>query len=254
MATFGKHTGPKTPEGKAATAANLAGHPTAEEAKRTRFNAMKHGVFAQTATYFPAKPGQYQRCQGCEHLETMACLDSPGRACLSRAELLLQHQIAFEAGDPRLLTDLRARTQAMVQALIDDMFLAIITSGVELRQPEWYFDPKGEKFHIVSYEKDGQTEYSYKVSAHPLLKTLGDFLSKNNMTLSDLEMTPKQQTQDALLEGYLDQQGHDRETALEYQQKQNQLLENLQEQIARSRERTSRDAVLIEYTQADSDG
>ncbi|MFN3303133.1 MAG: hypothetical protein ACK44A_05365, partial [Roseateles sp.] len=39
-------TGPRTPEGLAASAANLAGHPTAEEALRTRFNAMKHGLNA----------------------------------------------------------------------------------------------------------------------------------------------------------------------------------------------------------------
>ena len=254
MATFGKHTGPKTTEGKASSAANLEGHPTPEEAQRTRFNAITTGAHAQTATFFPAKPGGYPHCTGCEYLESMACWDSPSRACLKRTELLLQHQIAFETGDPRLLTDLRSRTQAMVQALIDDMILAIISSGVELKQPEWYFDPKGEKFHIVSFEKDGQTEFSYKVSAHPLLKTLGDFLSKNNMTLSDLEMTPKQQTQDTLLEGYLEQQGGERETALEFQQKQTELLENLQHQIGRSRENLKRDPVMIEYNQAENDG
>ncbi|MCW5627162.1 MAG: hypothetical protein KIT73_20765, partial [Burkholderiales bacterium] len=59
-------TGPRTAEGKAATAANLEGHPTAEEALRTRFNAMKHGMSARVATYFPAKPDGYAHCSGCE--------------------------------------------------------------------------------------------------------------------------------------------------------------------------------------------
>ena len=43
-------TGPKSAEGKAATAANLAGHPTPDEALRTRFNAMKHGMNAKVAS------------------------------------------------------------------------------------------------------------------------------------------------------------------------------------------------------------
>ena len=43
-------TGPKTPEGKAAVRENLRGHPTPEEALRTRFNGMKHGLNARTAT------------------------------------------------------------------------------------------------------------------------------------------------------------------------------------------------------------
>ena len=36
-------TGPRTEAGEGAAAANLEGHPTLEEAKRTRFNGMKHG-------------------------------------------------------------------------------------------------------------------------------------------------------------------------------------------------------------------
>ncbi|WP_230368792.1 hypothetical protein [Paludibacterium denitrificans] len=51
-------TGPRTPAGKASTAKNLDGHPTPEEALRTRFNAMKHGMSAETAQYFPCQAGQ----------------------------------------------------------------------------------------------------------------------------------------------------------------------------------------------------
>ena len=53
-------TVPKTAEGLAKVRQNLAGHPNGEAQRRTRFNAMKHGMAAKTATYFPAKPDGYR--------------------------------------------------------------------------------------------------------------------------------------------------------------------------------------------------
>ncbi|MEW6647207.1 MAG: hypothetical protein AB1450_08420 [Pseudomonadota bacterium] len=206
---------------------------------------MKHGLFAQTATYYPAKPGKYPHCTGCEHMQTYGCEDAG--ACLKRTELLLQHQVAFETGDPRLLTDLRARTQAMVQAIIDDIILAIVSEGVQLKTPAWYYDKDGD-FHLAEYsDSEGERRLIYEISAHPLLKTLGDFLSKNSMTLSDLNMTPKQVTEEKQMQGFLEGQSANKDNALDYQRRQTQALEQLQQQIARSQARIGRDPVLVEY-------
>jgi hypothetical protein len=70
--------GPVTAEGKAAAAKNLEGHPTPQESRLTRFNAMKHGMEARTATYFPAKPDKYAFCEGCD-------VDTPGAPRSRRA-------------------------------------------------------------------------------------------------------------------------------------------------------------------------
>lgn len=211
-------TGPKTAEGLARSAANLDGHPTPAEARLTRFNAMKHGLFARTATFFPAKPGGYPHCEHCEHLATAACL--PQRACLKRAELLLQHEVAFETGNPGLLTGLRANTQAMIQALIDDMLLTIaLDGGPRIKSPEWYSDKDGG-FHLAQYVDDMTKELRqiYKLEAHPLLKHLIDYLAKNAMTLADLEMTPKARDEQEALRGYLDRERtQDNPTAGDYQ-------------------------------------
>lgn len=211
-------TGPRTPEGMARTASNLEGHPTPEEAKLTRFNAMKHGLFARTATYFPAKPGGYPHCNTCEHLETHACV--PQRACLKRAELLLRHEVAFESGDPSLLTGMRAGTQAMIQALIDDMLLTIAADGgPRIKSPEWYSDKDGG-FHLAQYldQVTGELRQIYKLEAHPLLKHLIDYLAKNAMTLADLEMTPKSRDEQEALRGYLEKE-KEGQAASEYQQR-----------------------------------
>ncbi|MGE0487291.1 MAG: hypothetical protein AB7Q81_24265 [Gammaproteobacteria bacterium] len=238
-------TGPRTAEGKAASARNLDGHPTAEEAFRTRFNAMKHGLFARTATYFPAKPGKYPQCDGCELL--VECHSQV--ACLKRTELFLKHQVAFETRDPVLLTDIRADTQAAVQALINDMIVAIAADGgPRLRTPEWYYDKDGG-FHLAQWvdDKTGETIQLYKLEAHPLMKLLMDFISKNAMTLADMEMTPKAQDEQELMRGFLEEKRGEDERALDYQQRQVTALEDLREAITRSQEKTKRDPVLIEH-------
>ncbi|HHJ12145.1 MAG TPA: hypothetical protein ENK00_03095 [Chromatiales bacterium] len=176
----------------------------------------------------------------------------PQRACLKRAELFLRHQIAFENQDPDQLMSLRADTQALVQALIDDMLLTIaMDGGPRLKSPEWYYDKEGN-FHLAAYtDENGKQVQIHKLEAHPLLKPLIDYLSKNAMTLADLEMTPKSSDEQAALQGYLDSRRVDDESALEFQQRQTAALEGLREQIARSQQQMRRDPVLIEHGESD---
>lgn len=256
LKAWARATGPQTDEGKAATAANLEGHPTPEEAKRTRFNAMTHGIYARTATYFPAKPGRYPHCKTCEYFNN-GCDENPppGQknppACMKRAELFMRHQVAFETKDPGLLLSIRADVQAALQAIVDDMILAITASGVELRSPEWYFNPQTGEAGIVEYTDwvTGEQRTVYKVTAHPLIKPLVELIQKNNLTLADMGMTPKVQEEQDLVRGTLEQRESDRQAAEEYRSRQQELLENLGQQIQRSQARVERDPVLIEHQQ-----
>ena len=250
LAAQGKQTGPRTPAGLAAVTANLAGHPTPEEARRTRFNAMKHGLFSRVATFYPAKPGQYPHCDGCEYFE--GCGSQP--ACMKRTELFLRHQVAFETGDPGLLTDLRADLQAKIAAIIDDIILAIVRRGVEVETPQWYYDKDGG-FHLAKYTNtEGEQILLTEVKQNPLLKILSEMISRNNLTLADMNMTPKVQDDRDTLRGHLDDEKENRESLLEFQRQQTGMLDQLSEQIARSRDRISRDPVLIEHQQASADG
>lgn len=243
-------SGPKTEAGKAAVTENLEGHPTPEAARRTRFNAMKHGLNARTATYWPARPGQYPHCNGCEYLDNI-CHQQV--ACLKRTELLLKHQIAFETGDPSLLVDLRAQLHANVQALIEDMILAIIKDGPRLKTPEWYYTPEG-KLRFVEYtDNDGVKHALQKIEQHPLLRTLTDMLAKMNLGLADQGMTPKVQDDSDVIRGHLAGTAKSQEQALDYQREQNELFKALSAQIDRSREKAAADPVLLEHTQGSAE-
>lgn len=241
---LGKHTGPKTPEGIAATTANLAGHPTQEEAQRTRFNAMKHGLFARTATYFPARPGKYSHCDGCEYEIDQGCL--PFGACVKRTELFMQHHIAFETKNPELLTSLRAETHAATQAVITDMLRAILADGVRHEVPKMYYDKDGE-CHVFKYQTpEGEEVTVNEMFAHPLLKHLFDALAKNGMTLNDLAMTPRVQNDEEMIKGHLDVAHTEQANLLEFQKQVSTQLGDLRGMIQRGRERIARDPVLLE--------
>lgn len=237
-----KATGPKTPEGIAKSSQNLDGYPTTEQTKYTRFNALKHGIYARVATYFPARPGNYPHCANCD-IDREYCEQQP--ACLKRTELYMRHQIAFEQKDPNMLRDLRSDLQANISAIIDDILHALIAEGVSLKKPEWYVDKDGILQFVIG--KEGVVNQIY---AHPLLRTLTDFLSKNNLSLSDMGMTPKAQDEHDLIEGHLEEAR--KENVLEYQAAQQAQLENLQALLANSEKNLKKDPVLIEYKQEES--
>ena len=119
FSSMGKQTGPKTAKGKAASSANLVDHPTQAETQRTRFNALKHGLSAKVATYFPARPGQYPICKGCD-VDWSACMEQ--KACMRQMITSAVFRQAFESGDPTLLKEFNADLQANVQGLIQRLF------------------------------------------------------------------------------------------------------------------------------------
>ena len=240
-------TGPKTEEGKAATAKNLEGHPTPEEAKRTRFNAMKHGLNARVAQYFPAKPDKYAACETCD-IDRAFCASQP--ACQKQTQLFMLHQAAFEQRDPKHLIPIYADMQAGITAIMQQILQTILKDGVSLRTPAWAVDKDG-KVVIAEYVDlaTGQLHRIHEVKAHPLLRVLQDFLSKNGMSLADMGMTPRVIEQEEAAMGKLAQDGETQQSLLEYSQRQAAALENLADLAKRANAKKMQDPVLIEYQQ-----
>jgi len=203
FAALGKQTGPKTDAGKAAVTRNLEGHPTPEEMQRIRFNAVTHGLNAKVARFHPPKPGKYPSCNTCEYLPDQSCRKLP--ACVKKTEIFMRTHLAFETGNPDLMMDLLADNQANFQALMMDMFLTVIADGVTVTAPKMYYDKEG-KCHVFEYEdKDdpGEKIVVKEIQQHPLLKPLIDLMSKNKMSLEDLNLTPKVRDDHEILKGHL---------------------------------------------------
>ena len=246
-------TGPRTPEGQAASAANLAGHPTAEEALRTRFNAMKHGLNARTATYFPAKPDGYAFCAGCD-VDREWCSEQP--ACVKQTELFMLHSAAFEQRNPKVLAPLHGDLHAALVALLQMCLQAVLGDGVVIKTPKLELrpspDPADEGAMVnmaVSYVDDsGQVRYVYDYAANPAFKPIADLVTRLGLSLSDLGMTIKAQDDEAeQLRGRLGESAKRPELVEDFSRRMAAVLEKVPDLIAGARKAAAADPVLLEH-------
>lgn len=247
MKAWVKATGPKTEEGKAATAANLEGHPTTEEALRTRFNAMKHGLSARTATYFPSKPDGYAFCSGCD-VDRVHCKAQP--ACVKKTELFMLHHAAFEQRNPKHLMGVYADLQASVLAIVQQIIQTIVADGVKVEQVVWNRDDDGNVRVAEYFDEEGKRHIIREnMMAHPLFKPLGEMLSRANLSLADMGMTQKvvEAEEDQL--GKLAGDQEEKESIREYRDRQMALLSTIADKVQRANQLTNSDPKLIEYQQ-----
>lgn len=239
-------TGPRTEAGKAATAANLDGHPTPEESLRTRFNAMKHGLTAKTATYFPSSPGKYSFCSGCD-VDWGYCATQP--ACIKQTQLFMQHHAAFEQRNPKHLSGIYADLQAALFAVLQQILQTIIADGVKIEAPQ-YINYEGQVI-FVEYTNPvtGAREVIKDIQAHPLFKPLGELLSRNNLSLADMGMTQRVIDDEEQEFGRLQAQEQSREVLAEFAQRQAKAIEDLGGLMSRANAARDRDPILIEHQQ-----
>lgn len=239
-------TGPRTPEGKAASAANLGGHPTPEEAQRTRFNAMKHGLSAKTANYFPARPGKYSFCDGCD-VNWGWCAQQP--ACSKQTQLFMMHHAAFESRNPKHLSGIYADLQAALFSVLQQILQTIIADGVKIEAPQYYTDKEGVMI-IAKYRGDDGVMHTIKdISAHPLFKPLGELMSKNNLSLADMGMTAKVIDDEEAEMGRLESQSEAREALTDFARQQAKSLNDLRGLLQNAQAKRDADPILIEYHQ-----
>jgi len=245
LKAWANSSGPKTEAGKLAVTANLEGHPTPEETRRTRFNAMKHGAYANTATYFPARPGKYPECEGCEYLEEV-CPQQV--ACLKKMELFMQVHVAMESGDPDALNAIHANVQSSFFGVLQDMFRQVIADGPRLCHQAYYYDKDGGLHWVERYNpKTGDLEPVMDYDAHPLLKIIGEWMSKNNISLDDLAMTRKGQEDRSIDMGFIEAEKQSKEQMAGYQERQAKALEDLRDMAERGRQKLREDPVYLEH-------
>ncbi len=237
-------TGPKTAEGKAATARNLAGHPTPEEALRTRFNGMKHGMTARTATYFPARPDKYAFCSRCD-VDREYCRAQP--ACVKQTELFMLHHAAFEQRDPKVLAQLHGDLQASLTAMLQMCIQEVLGDGVIIRQPRVELDRNGNPVTLTYLNEAGERQYVWNYQSHPAFKPLTELVSRLGLSMSDLGMTVRAAEVEEALPGRLSIDADTRETLAAFGERMLAATQGAKELIAQAQAKTKADPVLVEF-------
>ncbi len=237
-------TGPRTEAGKAAAARNLEGHPTPEEAMRTRFNGMKHGLNAKTATYFPSKPDGYTFCKACD-IDRDYCRAQP--ACEKQTKLFMLHRAAFEQRDPRMLMGIYADFHSALMVTIQQILQTIIADGVTIRSPKTYVDKDGRCLVVEYFDEQGRRCVVNDLEAHPLFRPLAELISRTGISLTELGMSGKSVEAEVPLPGQLQGSGRGVEAIEDFARKQASALEALGGLMQRAKEKTVADPVLVEF-------
>lgn len=244
-------TGPVTAAGKAASAANLDGHPTSEETRRTRFNAMKHGMAAQTATYFPAKPDGYAFCGQCD-VGRDWCSRQP--ACVKQTEIFMLHHAAFDQRNPKVLTSLHADLHAALMATLQMCLQTVLGDGVVLKTPRVELSREGVPVALTYVDANGQLCHVYDYASNPAFKPIADLISRLGLSMSDLGMTVRNmEAEEEKGMGTLKLDEKTKETLDNYGQRMLAATRNAAKLIAQSQEATKADPVFIQHQQRGGD-
>jgi len=238
-------TGPKTAEGKAATARNLDGHPTSEEAQRTRFNAMQHGMAARTATYFPSKPDRYAFCARSD-MDRVWC--GQQSACVKQTEIFMLHHAAFDQRDPKVLAGLHADLQASLTAMLQMAIQDVLGEGITIVQPRVELDREGTPVTLTYLDAQGTRQYIMNRQSNPAIKAVTELVTRLGLSMSDLGMTVRAaEAEDHGLKGRLELDDVQRESMAKFGERMLLATEQAKQQIAAAQKRKAEDPVLVEF-------
>lgn len=215
--TSGKHTGPKTPEGK----------------YRSSLNNWKHGQTSkQLHLLAPALAGKYPECTGCEY--RVDC-EKSYKFCPVNIEPVLRVARAYQEGDTEEIKHLAGLQQGQIFNITKMMIASVYKHGV--------LNPK-----VVSAKaKDEETEeIVMEWLANPLLKRIPEYMALMGTTADQQTMTPKSQKEQSNFEGFIE---NEKQKVGSYDEFKNNMMEAVKslgsKMSAASKEREKDEALLL---------
>lgn len=169
--TAGKHTGPKTPEGKA----------------RVSLNAYKHGGKSKNFHLLaPAKYGAFPVCESCPEDVAAKCKAKKISYCPMNMGPMLKFMSAWQNGDVKELRHHASVSQAQVYNQLQMLMQDLLKNGVVVKDvKEW---------------DGGRQEF---IKSNPSLDHLPKLMNVLGFTADQQTMTPKSEKDSEAIEGFL---------------------------------------------------
>jgi len=245
MKAHHESTGPISQEARSASASNLAGHPTPAEARLTRFNAMKHGMQARVATFFPARPGKYSFCETCD-VDPVWCANQP--ACVKQTELFMLHHAAVEQRDPKHLGRIHADLMGALTAALQMCLQTVLADGVVIKAPKVELSREGVPVTLSYTDANGETQFVYDYHSNPAFKPIADLVSRLGLSMSDLGLTYKAaEDDDPAGVGALQLEAGDKESLEAFGKRMGDAMLAMRERLQLAQANKRKDPVLIEH-------
>lgn len=236
-------TGTKSPE---ISSKNLP----SPDSPRRKFNALKSGLFAKKAKYFPAKVGRYPECDGCEHSneceEIGICLQ------ISKLKMMVTH--AFDTKDPGQLQPLFQETQADFFVLLRRLFSHVFKHGEILEAPVWHGMKSGYTMVKFKDPVTGKKRQLMQYELHPAVRAIFEMLQKNALSLADLNLTPKTEAEHSATMGHLRLAENERESLQEHRSKMVDTTRTFLEAMAGAGSQRRNDPIYLEHQEENGGG
>lgn len=249
-AAHGKHTGPKTEEGKAAGVEARKGTHTGPKTKagkdRSRLNNYKHGLNSQTYTLLaPALPGKFPQCEGCTF--RTEC-ELKYKYCPVNVQPMLNLVRAYEENDIEAIRQIAGLQQVRAANVLEMMWHAIFKYGV--------LNPKVVNSKIrdsvidgAGNVKEAKEEVVMEWMANPLLKRIPEFMELVGTTAEQNLMTVKAEQDQENLDGFLEVNSEARKAIKDHQ---NELIDEIKKLgivTKDAAERRNADTALSDYNE-----
>lgn len=215
----GKHTGPKTPEGK----------------KRTSMNAFKHGMFTKQKTIIaPAKKDRYPECPDCEFRDTCGI---EHKYCPVNLALLTRVAESFESGNIENMKEFAGLMQGNALITLKMLFNDLYANGTLVpHKVHSKVDKAGENEEIV-----------LEWQRNPSLKPIVDFMTMLGFTAEQQMMTPAKKTDDDNVKGYLESESAKNETLNEFTKRTDDKIAQLRNSIIQASAHRANDQILNQF-------
>jgi hypothetical protein len=215
----GKHTGPKTEEGK----------------KRVSLNGFKHGLYTSQKTILaPAKKDKYPECEGCPYRDKC---EIEYKYCPVNLSLFMKFAQAYADGQIKELQEIAGMMQGKALTILGMLYNDVFKEGTTK-----------ERRYITNLDKESNEEtVVLEIQTHPALRRIPEFHQLLGFTADQQNMTPAKSEEVKTAKGFLNAEESKNVNLNEFVESQKNELSKIKESLIKAAKLRNNDEAYQNY-------